>query len=249
MRSARRGHGSSGFQIAGWWYARCWILVTNSNPTICGASHSPGRNRESQTRNPINPVKKAILIILLASAIAGFAAQLQAQVISDTVPYSFTMAPAAINIISGTTLFTGAYNGAGGGIYNDWVLTPDPEDGQGPELEYATSAAQWLTGGPVAPGTSIDSGGSYGGNLDTSNSTFTDAYYGLDFTVSPGNVEYGWAELSYDSVSGTSTIVAAALDTTINQPIAAGAVPEPSTFGMLALAASTLLIARRKKRT
>jgi hypothetical protein len=93
----------------------------------------------------------------------------------------------------------------------------------------------------------IGSSGSYGGNFGTSNSSFTDDYYGLSYTVSGGDVEYGWAELSFDSSTDTGTIVAAAVDTNPNEAIQAGVVPEPSTYAMCGLGLLALIAFRRVK--
>lgn len=189
-------------------------------------------------------MKKFILLILLAAGFLGFAAQLHAQIIDGTTPYSFTNNQAVI-VINGTNLLMEASSDADNNY--EWVISPGEFPGQAPELEIGTFSAQWLTGGPVAFGTEIGSNGTYSYNFDTASSSFTDAYYGLEYIVSDGVDEYGWAELSYDSSSSTGTIVAAALDTTPNENISAGAVPEPSTYAICGLATVALVMLRRKR--
>jgi hypothetical protein len=181
---------------------------------------------------------RKILLVLLLSATA-FTTHLRAQIIDNLTPYSFTNGAGVINT-TGTSLFIGAYDTTNGGANNFWVVGAD-EMFPGLDLEYATTSVQWLTGGPVAPGSVIDDSGTYGGNFFTPASSFTDLYYGLNYTISPGSVEYGWAEISFDSTSNTGTIVGAGLQTTPNDSIVAGAVPEPSTWSVFALGAATLV--------
>jgi hypothetical protein len=193
-------------------------------------------------------VKQFILILLFAAGSIGLSQHLHAQIIDGTTPYTFSNSAGVINI-NGANLLLEDYVGTDGGIYNDWVVGDYSEEGPGGlDLEYATTCAQWLTGGPVAFGTLIGSAGTYSGNFETPTSSFSDLYYGLDYTVSGGDVEYGWAEISYDSTSGDGTIVAAALDTNPNEQITAGAVPEPSTFAIVGLGALILAMTTRRKR-
>jgi len=200
------------------------------------------------TCDPANPVIKTILTLLLAAGFLAFAQQVHAQIIDGTTPYSFSNSAGVINI-NGSNLLLEDYVGTDGGSLNDWVVGDysEEEEGQGLDLEYAQLSAQWLTGGPVTFGTEIGADGTYSGNFDTPSSSFSDLYYGLDYTVSEGDVEYGWAEISYDSVSGTGTIVAAALDTTANENVSAGAVPEPSSYSLIGAGALALAMILRKR--
>jgi hypothetical protein len=204
--------------------------------------------RVANVSAPSYSVKKTFLILLLAAGSIGLTQQLHAQIIDGTTPYSFSSGEGVVNI-NGSNLLLENYVGTDGGIYNDWVVEDFSEGGPGQlYLGYATTSAQWLTGGPITLGTEIGPSGTYGGNFPTPNSSFTDLYYGLNYTVSEGDVEYGWAEISYDSTSGNATIVAAALDTNANEQIAAGAVPEPSTFAIVGLGALILVVATQRKR-
>jgi hypothetical protein len=87
-----------------------------------------------------------------------------------------------------------------------------------------------------------------------------DTYFGLDF-VFDGADHYGWLTAnieivddpnSGDPVDFTVTPEEWAYDTTPNETVYAGevpTVPEPGTLSLLALGASALLAARRRKRT
>jgi hypothetical protein len=184
------------------------------------------------------------ILLLLAAGFLGLAGQLHAQIIDGTTPYNFTTQQSVI-VVTASNLLMEASSDADNNY--EWVINPPMFPGEAPELEIGTFSAQWLTGGPVAFGTEIGSNGTYSYNFDTASSSFTDAYYGLEYIVSEGVDEYGWAELSYDSSTGTGAIVAAALDTNPNENISAGAVPEPSTYGLIGLATLALVMVRRKR--
>jgi hypothetical protein len=111
---------------------------------------------------------------------------------------------------------------------------------------------------PLTYGTTIDASTSWGGEqTGTSGGGFviidqglSNAYYGLKFYASPGVYNYGWMQVStpgYDLTFGT-----AAVETIANTSIGAGAtgaVPEPSTYALLALAGGAAAVSLlRKKR-
>jgi hypothetical protein len=111
---------------------------------------------------------------------------------------------------------------------------------------------------PLTYGTTIDAstpwggeqtGGSGGGYVRIDQG-LSNAYYGLKFYASPGIYNYGWMQVStpgYNLTFGT-----AAVETIANTSIGAGAtgaVPEPSTYALLALAggAAAVSLLRKKK--
>lgn len=111
---------------------------------------------------------------------------------------------------------------------------------------------------PLAYGTTIDAStqwggeqtGDIGGGFVNIDQGLSNAYYGLRFYAGEGTYNYGWMEFStpgYDLTFGT-----AAVETIANTSIGAGAtgaVPEPSTYALLALAggAAAVSLLRKKK--
>jgi len=71
------------------------------------------------------------------------------------------------------------------------------------------------------------------------------AYMGVEFERA-GNTYYGWVLLQISEFGAFGSIDAWAWDTRPGAPILAGAVPEPSSWTLLALGAVTLLFAKRK---
>ena len=111
---------------------------------------------------------------------------------------------------------------------------------------------------PLAYGTTIDASTPWGGeqtgesgggrvNIDQG---LSNAYYGLKFYAGEGTYNYGWMEVS--TPGDDLTFGNAAVETIANTSIGAGvtnAVPEPSTYAMMALAggAVALRLLRKKK--
>ena len=113
---------------------------------------------------------------------------------------------------------------------------------------------------PLPYGTTIDASTPWGGEENSEigggfveiDQGLSNAYYGLKFYASPGVYNYGWMQVStpgYDLTFGNI-----AVETIANASIGAGAggtsaVPEPSTFAMMALAggAVALRLLRKKK--
>ena len=111
---------------------------------------------------------------------------------------------------------------------------------------------------PLPYGTTIDAttpwggeevGGQGGGYLYIDQG-LSNAYYGLKFYASPGVYNYGWMQVS--TPGDDLTFGTAAVETTANTSIGAGAtgaVPEPSTYALLALAGGAAAVSLlRKKR-
>ena len=113
---------------------------------------------------------------------------------------------------------------------------------------------------PLPYGTTIDAStpwggeeiGGQGGGYVYIDQGLSNAYYGLKFYAGEGTYNYGWMQVStpkpgYDLTFGTT-----AVETIANTSIGAGAtgaVPEPSTYALLALAggAAAVSLLRKKK--
>ncbi len=98
---------------------------------------------------------------------------------------------------------------------------------------------------PLSFGTPIDSTTAFSGGQGA----FADGYYGVRFSAGGSDWNYGWVEVF---VAGSSlTFGLASVETTINAPIAAGAVavPEPSTYVMAlaGLACGGSVVFRRRR--
>ena len=137
----------------------------------------------------------------------------------------------------------------------------------GPYLRYAFARTLGSNVGPgeafstvtqVTLGSRYRSGGvpSYYGGFAASNRTpgtiangavapGTLAYVGFRFNAVDGT-HYGWIQLSVGA--GSINFVSAAYQATPNTPIAAGAIPEPGTLGLLALGAVGVVGAAIKRR-
>lgn len=65
-------------------------------------------------------------------------------------------------------------------------------------------------------------------------------YIGLRIDLSGGNYNYGWAAIAPSIDPNSFTITGFAFEKTVNAPIEAGAVPEPSTVALAGIAALVL---------
>ena len=133
----------------------------------------------------------------------------------------------------------------GWNIYNDISMMGG---GSGLLLWNSSNTFQWVTPGPLAKDTLLGSGASLGGNnyYFPMYSSSSSAYWGLAYAVGGGNFNYGWVQLSYDASTTTATFLGAAINTTPNQSILVGQVPEPSALSLLALGLGGLAILRRR---
>ena len=75
-------------------------------------------------------------------------------------------------------------------------------------------------------------------------------YLGMKFDDGAGTVNYGWAEITLDQAGQNQTIElhAYAYETETDTAIKTGAIPEPSTLGILALGAVGLAAWRRRQK-
>jgi hypothetical protein len=139
----------------------------------------------------------------------------------------------------------------GWNIYND-ISMMGPA---GVKLWNWSSTFQWVTPGPLAKDTLLDSSATLGGNnyyFPTYSSSFSSQYWGIAYSVGGGSYDYGWLELSYDSSTKVATFVAAAINTTPNESIKIGdtgaaSVPEPSALSLLAISLGGLVLVRRRR--
>ena len=111
---------------------------------------------------------------------------------------------------------------------------------------------------PLPYGTTIDAstpwageeGSEEGAGFGFIDEGLSNAYYGLKFYASPGVYNYGWMQVS--TPGDDLTFGTAAVETIANTSIGAGvtnAVPEPSTYALLALAGGAAAVSLlRKKR-
>lgn len=76
-----------------------------------------------------------------------------------------------------------------------------------------------------------------------------DNYLGITYMDSEGDTHYGWLQFSLSQFSNGATAVdflGGYVNPTAGQSVAAGVVPEPSTYGLLALGALALVVFRRR---
>lgn len=139
-----------------------------------------------------------------------------------------------------------------GAPFTNWDVNPYAS---GTKL-YIASNTSLVANGKAATnllgGTSIGPSSIY--STDRSEITITvpagaSTYLGFKFTsnnTSGTTPLYGWAEITPSSGTGVGTLVRFAYETS-GAPIAAGAVPEPSSLSMLALGAFGLTQLRRRR--
>jgi len=134
----------------------------------------------------------------------------------------------------------------GWNIYNDISMMGG---GSGLLLWNWGNTFQWVTPGPLAKDTVLGSGASLGGNnyYFPMYSSSSSAYWGLAYAVGGGNFNYGWVQLSYDASTTTATFIGAAINTTPNESILVGQVPEPSALSLLAVGLGGWAIMRRRR--
>jgi hypothetical protein len=102
-----------------------------------------------------------------------------------------------------------------------------------------------ITAGPIALGSLIDSSSSWV-DRDFFNQGNSFSYYGVRFNLGGGNYNYAWLQIA--TPGNSLTFGNAAVETAINTGISAGAVPEPSTCALVALAGGACAVAALRRR-
>lgn len=200
-------------------------------------------------------MKRHILTLALVAALTSFSATSKAaNIISLTDSFNYPQGwPNGLEQLyfDGSAFSVAPYSANnstahGWNIYNDTSMMGG---GSGLLLWNSSNTFQWVTPGPLAKDTLLGSGASLGGNnyYFPMYSSSSSAYWGLAYAVGGGNFNYGWVQLSYDASTTTATFVGAAINTTPNQSILVGQVPEPSALSLLAVALGGLATLRRRQ--
>ncbi len=200
-------------------------------------------------------MKRYILTLALVAALTSFSATSQAaNIISLTDSFNYPQGwPNGLEQLyfDGSAFSVAPYSANnstahGWNIYNDTSMMGG---GSGLLLWNSSNTFQWVTPGPLAKDTLLGSGASLGGNnyYFPMYSSSSSAYWGLAYAVGGGNFNYGWVQLSYDASTTTATFLGAAINTTPNQSILVGQVPEPSALSLLAVALGGLAMLRRRR--
>ena len=189
---------------------------------------------------------RALKLSLLAGAgTAGFAADnVRADIVStnlngvsdggSSIGFSFT------NGLIGTSSSEGNMTGK-------WA---NPAFAGGNYFGYTNNNLAQITVLPVSLGSLIDGNSSWVPRVENITTGVFDLYYGIRFNQGNGDYNYSWLQMA--TTNNSLTFGNAGVETTVNAAIAAGdtgAVPEPSTYALLALAggAAALAALRRKK--
>ena len=196
---------------------------------------------------PLQKQTLAILLLAVAGATGVMGRNASAGIVTATLNQTATEgSPAYFSYASGTigTLNAGSTNTAiTGGVYSGYGSTFFYVDGnQNGNQIYAEVA----TLSPLSFGTLISATTDWG----LAKKPNAVGYYGVRFSAGGADWNYGWVAVS--KTASSLTFGEASVETTINTPIAAGAVavPEPSTCASLlaGLACGGYSMFRRRKR-
>lgn len=109
----------------------------------------------------------------------------------------------------------------------------------------------FAAGESISPSSAEASGARFAGRQSGPyfyNFTGIGKYVGLKWDVGAGDFRYGWARVDVTPDNGgTATLYSYAYQTTPNAPLAAGAIPEPSSLALLAAGGGALALRRRRK--
>jgi len=199
-----------------------------------------------------NPMKKTILALALVAGLTSFAGNAKANIINANLNETTSSQPIGFGFNNGA--ITSDYNY---GIDGGWENYDEPMGIIG--FTYGQyNGSKYYGGGmnPLSFGTRIDSslaleGGNYWATGVNNN---TSGYWGVAFNQGDGNFNYGWVQVQVNDTG--MTFGKAAVNTTLNQEIAAGdtgstaAVPEPSQVAaslLLAAGIAGFVIVKRRK--
>jgi len=198
-------------------------------------------------------MNKRLLTLALVAALTSFSATSKAANIisySNTITYPQNSSGQEQLYFDGSAFSVAPFS-ANNSTSHGWnIYNAPPMMGQpgGLLLWNWGNTFQWVTPGPLAKDTVLGSGASLGGNnyYFPMYSSSSSAYWGLAYAVGGGNFNYGWVQLSYDASTTTATFLGAAINTTPNQSILVGQVPEPSALSLLAVGIGGLALVRRR---
>ena len=209
-------------------------------------------------KNSLNYIfmKRHVLALAFVTALTSFSATSKADnIISLTDSFNYPQSwPNGLEQLyfNGSALSIAPFS-ANNSTSHGWnIYNSEPMMGQsgGLYLWNWGNTFQWVQSGPLAKDTLLGSGVSLGGinhYFPTYSSSLSNNYWGIAYSVGGSNFNYGWVQLSYDASTTTATFVGAAINTTPNQSILVGQVPEPSALSLLAVALGGLAMLRRRR--
>lgn len=122
-------------------------------------------------------------------------------------------------------------------------------------------AVTYFANGATIDGTTVWSGSginyfdttdSYGGTFPWRDGNPKTGYVGLRLDAGSGNINYGWAQFSYDDVGDTLTLLDFAFESSLNTAILAGdtgsVIPEPANAALLLAAGAAGVVGFRRRR-
>jgi hypothetical protein len=197
---------------------------------------------------------KNILILIVAAGLTSFAANAKAAVIYNRTTFSTTNSVGIYFDGSTLSVTDGGYSGWS--LQNHQAFNDGPFDNYPAEVGFGNSRYTYDYTSELSNYSIVGSNLSFGNFPSLSNSV-TDKIYGLrwnsesSYGANDGNLYYGWMNISYNQSSGTLTFLGAAMNTAPNTPItveATGAIPEPSTYGLIGLGALGVAFAARRRK-
>ncbi len=139
------------------------------------------------------------------------------------------------------------YGSAGLGFFNAPLPAGSTPATGSYVVSSATAVANLALGSTVGAANTFNSGGTTltsQWNLNSSNN-----YFGFRFTGEDGLLHYGWGQLSLGATitDPVRTLVGYGYESVANTGLTVGAVPEPSTYALMAVGIAGLLLARRRQ--